>query len=108
MRILNENNEEIHPDLNAGRMRRDRILTAHHEAVERKEGSGHYVVAREYPNGGKDLEWVWDVEPVDGSEAWDEWEEIYRFDKYPEHDEEPALEDTIIKTLLDLSSGIGS
>lgn len=46
--------------------------TIHHEAVEGVEEKWHYEVAKEYPNGGKDVVRVVDVEGVSPKEAYDE------------------------------------
>lgn len=80
MRILDENNIEIQmPDLESGHLVEDQILIAHHEAVEAVEEEGHWETVAEYPNGGKDVEWVVDVPAVEAKEAWDEYENILRF-----------------------------
>ena len=80
MRILDENNVEIQmPDLESGHLIEDQIFIAHHEAVEAVEEEGHWETVAEYPNGGKDVEWVVDVPAVEAKEAWDEYENILRF-----------------------------
>lgn len=80
MRILDENNVEIQmPDMESGRLTKDQIFVAHHEAVEAVEEQGHWKTVAEYPNGGKDVEWVVDVPAVEAKEAWDEYEDILRF-----------------------------
>ena len=45
----------------------------YHEAVEHVEEQGHYEVIREYPSGGKDVEWIVDVPKVEGRRGlyWD-------------------------------------
>ena len=45
-------------------------------------GISHYEVIREYSNGGKDVELVWDKEPTDAIPAWDETEAIQRYIRY--------------------------
>lgn len=65
-----------------GRLVNDRILVCQHKAVEEVKESGHYEVEREYPNGGKDLRWVVDVQAVKAQESWDEYEDILRFIPY--------------------------
>lgn len=53
-----------------------KTLTLGASYVTETEGEGHYETVKEYPNGGKDVEWVWDTTPVG---AWhftrdgDEW-----------------------------------
>ena len=85
MRILNIDDIEIfEPDMSKGRLINDRRLVAHHEAVEEVQEEGHYEVIAEYPNGGKDVEWVVDVPGVAAHEAWDEYEDILRYIPFTE------------------------
>lgn len=87
MRILDENNVEImEPDSGLGHLVEDRIFVAHHEAIEAVEEQGHWVVIAEYPNGGKDVDWIVDVPAVEAAEAWDEYENILRFVPYTEEE----------------------
>lgn len=80
MRILDENNVEIQvPDMALGYLVEEKLLIAHHEAVEAVAEAGHWETIAEYPNGGKDVEWVVDVPAVEAKEAWDEYEDILRF-----------------------------
>ncbi len=80
MTIYNETKTTIleNPDLNLGYLRPDTLTThhdaviKHHEAVTPVEEQGHYETIAEYPNGGKDVEWVVDVQGVKGQEAYDE------------------------------------
>lgn len=84
MKILDENNnilDEGTVDYEAGHLIAD-ALTIEHPAVEAVEEQGHWVTTTEYPNGGKDVEWVVDVAGVAGREAWTEREEIRRFVPY--------------------------
>lgn len=88
MRILNENNVEItSPDLSKGYLSEDTVFVQHHEAVEAIAEQGHYEVIAEYPNGGKDVAWIVDVPGVEAKDAWDEYENVYRYVLYAE--EEP-------------------
>ena len=83
MRILDEENNELTEiDEALGWTEPETIVTAHHDAVEAVEEVWHYEIAREYPNGGKDLEKVVDVPGVAAQDAWDETEEILRFHPY--------------------------
>lgn len=87
MRILDVNgNEIISPDYSLGYVVPDKILIAHHEAVEAVEEVGHHEVIAEYPNGGKDVAWVVDVPGTEAAEAWDEYEEIQRYILYTEEE----------------------
>lgn len=87
MRIFDENNIEIlESEVNSeiGYLKEDKLFIAHHEATEAVEKQSHYEVIAEYPNGGKDVVEVIDVEPVEAREAWDEYEDILRYVKYSE------------------------
>lgn len=85
MRILDENNIEIkEPDFTKGYLKADSLFVRHHEAVEAVEEVGHYETIREYPNGGKDVDWVIDTPAVEAKDAWDEYEEINRFVPFTE------------------------
>jgi hypothetical protein len=83
MKILDENNNEIqNPDYDKGYLTNETIVIAHHEAVEAKPGKSHIEVIKEYDNGGKDVVTVWDEEPVEAKDAWDETEKIQRYHAY--------------------------
>lgn len=88
MKIFNESKTkelaEVDIDFERGYLTSDRQFVAHHEAVQAVEEQGHYETIREYPNGGKDLEWVVDVEEVEAKEAWDEYEDIQVFVPFKE------------------------
>lgn len=87
MKIYDENNNEIlNPDLSIGYLTNEKMLLKHHNAKRKINGKGHYVVIKEYPNGGKDVEWVWDIEPDDGYKAWDEYEDILKYTKYTDEE----------------------
>lgn len=87
MRILDENGHEItNPDLDLGHLEQEEIVVQHHDAVSANPGSFHYRVIREYPNGGKDVEQVWDVEPTEAVAAWDETEIIQRYILYTQEE----------------------
>lgn len=80
MRIFDINDILIDaPDFTKGRLVTDRRLVAHHEAVEAVAEQGHYETIAVYPNGGEDVEWIVDVPGVEAKDAWDEYEDIYRF-----------------------------
>lgn len=87
MRIFNQQNEEIKTyDETLGYLINDRLLVKHHEAVEAVDEEGHYEVIAEYPNGGKDVEWVVDVEKVEAKDAYDEYEDILRYIPFTQED----------------------
>lgn len=86
--ILDENNVELQAediDYNLGYLEEEKdYVIAHHDAQEYVEEQGHYEVIAEYPNGGKDVRWVVDVEGHEASEAYDETTEILRYHLYNE------------------------
>lgn len=87
MRILDINDNEVqNPDLDLGYLKSDRIFVAHHDAVEAVKEEYHYETIREYPNGGKDVQKVVDVEAVEPKDAWDEYEDIQRYVLYTEEE----------------------
>lgn len=80
MRILDENNIEIkEPDFTKGYLKPDSLFVRRHEAKEAVEEVGHWVTVREYPNGGKDVDWVVDTPAEEAKEAFDEYEDIQRY-----------------------------
>lgn len=85
MRIFNTDNIElVEPDLTKGKLVSEKRFVAHHEAIEEILEVGHYNVIMEYPNGGKDVEWVVDIPGTPAKEAWDEYEDILRFIPFTE------------------------
>lgn len=88
MRILDVNgNEILNPDYSLGYVVEEKLFIAHHDAIEAVEEVGHYEVVAEYPEtGGKDVEWIVDVEGVDAKEAWDEYEDILRYVLFTEEE----------------------
>lgn len=87
MRILDENGNEVtNPDLDLGHLEPEIIIIQHHNEIPANPGSFHYEVIREYPNGGKDVEQVWDTEPTEAIPAWDETESIQRYILYTQEE----------------------
>lgn len=87
MRILDTNGIELeNPDLTLGYLTEDKVLFAHHEAVEAMEEQWHYETIAEYPNGGKDVAKVVDVPGVEAKDAWDEYETIQRYIPYTDEE----------------------
>lgn len=60
----------------------------HHDAQEYIEEQGHYETIAEYENGGKDVEWVIDVEGQKQVDAFDEEIKYGVFTLYKEEDYE--------------------
>ena len=94
MKIFDSNNVELEsPNLSLGYLTEDKILIAHHEAVEAVEEQWHYETVAEYPNGGKDVAKVIDTPGAEAKDAWDEYETIQRYVPYTE-EELAAMEES--------------
>lgn len=86
MEIYNENMELIeNPDLMLGYLKDD-VRVVHHDAVEAIEEVWHYETIAEYPNGGKDIQKVIDVEGIEGKDAWDEEIQIQIYIPYTQEE----------------------
>ena len=83
MRVFNADKtiELTEYDLNLGHLEKD-TLTKHIDAVEGVEEVGHYETVMEYPNGGKDVQWIVDVPEVEAVEEHDEVEEVLVYIPY--------------------------
>ncbi len=80
MRIFDKHDKELKEcDLEKGYLVEDKRFVSHHKAVEAVEEKGHWETIAEYPNGGKDVDWIVDVPAVEAKEAYDEYEPILRF-----------------------------
>jgi hypothetical protein len=80
MRIFDELDNLLETfDETKGYLKNDSLFVRHHEAISAVEEQGHWETLAEYPNGGKDVDWVIDVPAVEAKEAWDEYEDILRF-----------------------------
>ena len=87
MRILDENNNELQEvDFALGYYVTDQILIDHHPAQEYIPEQGHYEIVAEYPNGGKDVDWIIDIPGQEEKEAWDEVEDILRWHWFTEEE----------------------
>lgn len=95
MRIFNKDKtEELATyDEEKGYLSNDKLFIAHHEATQAVEEQGHYETIAEYPNGGKDVEWVVDIPEVEEREAYDEYEDILVFIPYTEEELENLREE---------------
>ena len=81
-KVYNQDKTEIieNPNLEYGYLSEDTLQIGMTEKVDAVEEQGHWVTIAEYPNGGKDVEWVVTVAGVEASEP------------------EPVLEDILIYT----------
>ena len=106
MRILDLGGMELeNPDLSLGYLREEKILIAHHDAVEAVQEQWHYETIAEYPNGGKDVKKVVDVPGVEAKDAWDEYETVQRYIPYTDEELEamnaPSPQDDMDAMLID-------
>ena len=84
MKTIDESGNIIeNPDLEKGYLEPAKE-TVHHEAVEGVEEQYHQETIAEYPNGGKDVEKVIDVEGVKAKDAWDEEVDVMKYVLYTE------------------------
>lgn len=80
MRIFDEKNNLLDAyDETKGYLKPDTLLVCRHAAVDAIAEQGHWETVTEYTNGGKDVAWIVDVPGADAKQAWDEYEQIYRF-----------------------------
>lgn len=94
-------------DDSLGTLQNDKRLICHHPAVDAVPGTGHYETICTYPNGGKDVEWVWDLLPVQAKEAWDEYEVILRFVPYTAEQLAAMGADSPLQRLMKLENVLG-
>lgn len=87
MKVYNQDKTQIleEYDLDKGYLKED-ILTTHYDEVQAVEEQFHYETIAEYPNGGKEVEKVIDVESVEYKPARDEKENIYVYLTYTEEE----------------------
>jgi len=83
----------------------DTILETEHKAIEGIEEQGHYETVKEYPNGGKDVEWIVDVPGVNAQEAWIEQEPIQVYIKYTDTELESLERSKRIEALKQTLAG---
>lgn len=92
MKVYNENKTQILDEYNLelGYLKED-IIEHHLPEVQEVKEQGHYETVAEYPNGGKDIEWIIDVPAVEYQPARTEVENIFIYIPFP--DEEETEED---------------
>lgn len=102
MRVFNvtKSYEILDYDLKKGYLKPDTLFIKHHEAILPSDGKFHYEVIKKYPNGGKDVEQVWDELPIQSKEAYDEYENIKIFIPYTA-EELVKARDTKYKQLIE-------
>ena len=122
--IYSEQMERIeNPDLTLGYLKPS-TRTEHHEAVEGMQEVWHYETVAEYPNGGRDIRKVVDVQGVEAQAAWDEEIHIQIYVPYTQEEldrmeaerNKPTTEDriaqleaqneTLLECLLEMSESV--
>ena len=98
MKVYNENKTAVLTvyDTNLGYLKPDKIFVKHNEAIPASAGQGHRETIREYPNGSKDVEWVWDVEPKPAVAAYDEYEDIQVYIPYTDEQKQKVYKQRVI------------
>lgn len=112
MKIIDETGNEIfNPDFELGYLIDD-IEIVHHDKVDEVKEKYHYETIAEYPNGGKDVKKVVDVESVEAKEAWDEEIPIQKYILYTTEELEAKLNEIkntkIAKSKTDLKEYLAS
>lgn len=97
MKVYNQEKTEIleNYDLEKGYLTNDTITLPEVQAVEEQ---GHYETIAEYPNGGKDVKWVVEVEGVEYKP--ERQEEILVYIPYTEKELERLHNEQELDTLL--------
>ena len=91
MKIIDETGDEIfNPDFELGYLIND-IEIVHHDKVDEVKEKYHYETIAEYPNGGKDVKKIVDVEAVEAKDAWDEEIPIQKYILYTAEELEAKL-----------------
>ena len=87
MRVFNKDKTEVLEsfDLKKGYLADD-VLVTHVLASPVVEEVGHYITLKEYPNGGKDVEWVVDIPARPEVVEHDETEEIKVYIPYTDEE----------------------
>lgn len=85
MKVYNQDKTQIltEYDLNKGELVLDKLEHLI-KKVDGVEEQGHYETIAEYPNGGKDVQWVVDVAGVQAVEEHTEYEDIMVYVPFPE------------------------
>ena len=88
MKIYNEEKTQIlnNPDLKKGWLKDDKLVIKTIPATEEVEEQGHWVTIKEYENGGKDVEWVVDVEGIPAKPETYEYEDIQVYVPYTQEE----------------------
>ena len=82
MAVFDKNGNYIEsPDLELGRLV-EKVETLTWNYILESEEQGHYITLVEYPNGGKDVDWVVDVPEVGHWEAHDESGKLVDLEHY--------------------------
>lgn len=104
LKVYDENDNRIAIDdlePENGKLVSYRRLVAHHDAVKASPRRSHYKVLKTYPNGGQDLEEIVDEEAHEARDAYDEYENAYRFVPYTDEERVSLAQNTINSQVQD-------
>ena len=126
MKVYNENKTEVLEvyDIELGKLKADKILKEHHEAVPEvpaitveakvteitanggkveEIGGKQYKVVEEFPNGGKTVEEIKETPAIPAKEAYDEYEDIEVYIPYTAEEltrcKQQKYEDRVVELL---------
>ena len=88
MKVYNKDKTQIPTeyDLDKGHLENDIIVKEILPAQDYIEEQGHYETIREYPNGGKDVKWVVDIQGQKAREETPVYEDIQVYIPYTEEE----------------------
>lgn len=97
MKIYNEEKTQVlnEYDLSLGYLKEE-VRTFYQEEVVGRKEEGHYKTICEYPNGGKDVEWVVDVPVIQARPAGMVTENILIYIPYTQQELERQAKDKLI------------
>ena len=93
--------ELLNYDLERGYLKEDKLFIRRHPEVYGTEEVGHYETVKEFPNGGKEVEWVVDVPCVPYQAAYDEYEDIQVYVPYNDKELATMEIETLKRNLAD-------
>lgn len=97
MKVYNKEKTKIltEYDLEKGYLISD-VLITHIPGIKGRKEEGHYETVAEYPNGGRDVQWIVDVEGIEEIKPYDEIEDI---DVYIPYTEEELMKREILNKI---------
>lgn len=80
-------------DLTKGYLKKDKLFLKKHKAVKEQMEEFEYVIIKEYPNGGKDVDKKIIKPYIAPKDEWEEYEDIQVYVEYTEKELEKKLEE---------------